>query len=259
MTKSSEKRFKLSPWFWLGRFFRGVDSYCLPFCLSGSLNFDWLTWNTESWLVSWLIALKNVSNCLPNSDWQKKFQTLSTLGTSCDKFWGHQTSFFQLVEVIVLFNSNNNKRNTNSITMCRSSSTPVDYSLHLVTLVNYATSVVFHSHILVCPSQVYLRSWTYSFPIQIWNFLHDCLLCKLVLLRHIIIGHANITFCERLNSNPFIRTFVHFTIFVLNWHDFISYSIVLPMSISDRVFHSLNIFLCVLFTLLLKSNIKVLA
>ena len=43
-------------------------------------------------------------------------------------------------------------------------------------------------------------------------------------------------FCERLNFNPFWSYFVHCAIVVLTWYDFISYSIVLPMSISARVF-----------------------
>ena len=39
-----------------------------------------------------------------------------------------------------------------------------------------------------------------------------------------------------------MRTFVHFTIVVLTWYYFTSYSIVLPISISSRVFQALSIY-----------------
>ena len=71
---------------------------------------------------------------------------------------------------------------------------------------------------------------------------------KFVLLRHILIGHTNISFCVRLNFNPFIPTFVHFTIVVLTWYDFTTYSIVLPMYISAWVFHTLKFyFRCIIY------------
>ena len=52
-----------------GCLFREIGRYCLPVCLYGSLNYDWLTQNTEFWLASQLRALKNVPNCLLNYDW----------------------------------------------------------------------------------------------------------------------------------------------------------------------------------------------
>ena len=53
------------------------------------------------------------------------------------------------------------------------------------------------------------------------NRLCDWLIFKFDLLHHILVGHTNISFYERLNFNPFMRTFVHFTIAVLTWYDFI--------------------------------------
>ena len=61
-------------------------------------------------------------------------------------------------------------------------------------------------------------------------------------MRHILVGHTNISFCERLNFNTFMRTFLNFTIVILTWYDFTSYSIVLPMSISAQVFYVLSIY-----------------
>ena len=55
------------------------------------------------------------------------------------------------------------------------------------------------------------------------------------------------SFCERLNFNPFSRTFVHFNIVILTWYDFTSYSIVLPMSISALALRLWSIFLGILF------------
>ena len=59
---------------------------------------------------------------------------------------------------------------------------------------------------------------------------------KFVLFNHILVGYTNISFCERFNFNPFIHTFVYFTIIVLTWYYFTSHSIVLTKSISDWVF-----------------------
>ena len=56
----------------------------------------------------------------------------------------------------------------------------------------------------------------------------------------------------------FCCTSIKFTILVLNWNEFTSYSIVLPMSNYARVFRSWSIFLDVLFMSLLKSHIRVL-
>ena len=67
-------------------------------------------------------------------------------------------------------------------------------------------------------------------------------------LRHIPVGDANRFFCEWLNLNPFSRIFVRFIIVTLTWHAFTSYSIVLPMYISDRVIHALSIyFRCIIY------------
>ena len=63
------------------------------------------------------------------------------------------------------------------------------------------------------------------------NHLCDRFVFKFILLRHMYVGYTNISFCQWLNSNPFSRTFVHFTIVVLTWYDFTLSSIVLPMSI----------------------------
>ena len=66
---------------------------------------------------------------------------------------------------------------------------------------------------------------------------------KFVSLRHILVGHTKIFFCERLNFNNFLLNPVHFTIFVLTWYYFTTYSIVLPMQISYRLFHTFGIYL----------------
>ena len=72
--------------------------------------------------------------------------------------------------------------------------------------------------------------------LQILNRLHDSFLFNFVLLSRILVGYTNIYLCELLNFNPFSRNFLNFTIFVLTWYHFTSYSIVLPTSISDWVF-----------------------
>ena len=74
-----------------------------------------------------------------------------------------------------------------------------------------------------------------------FNRLRDCLFFQFFLLRRILVDYTNLSLCGWLNFNPFSRTFVHFIIVALTWHDFTSYSILLPMSISARVFHTLNI------------------
>ena len=86
------------------------------------------------------------------------------------------------------------------------------------------------------------------FPYSNLNRLCDCFFFIFVFLCHIVVRYTNIFFCERFNFNPFTRKFLHFTITVLNWYDFISYSIVLPMSISDQGFHTLRIyFMCIIY------------
>ena len=113
---------------------------------------------------------------------------------------------------------------------------------------NYTTMVVYCLWLLVWASQACFRSRTYNFPIQIWNILRDFFLFKFVLLCHILVVYTNLSFCEQFNINPFYCTFVHFTIVILTWHDFTSYSMVLPNSISDRLFHSLSIcFRCIIY------------
>ena len=86
----------------------------------------------------------------------------------------------------------------------------------------------------VCVSQ---GSW------EVWVFhptgQTDYVLASLISLTYfcqIYVGFTNILFCEKLSFNPFIRTFVHFTIVLLTWYYFTSYSILLPMSISALVF-----------------------
>ena len=111
---------------------------------------------------------------------------------------------------------------------------------------NYTTSVVYHSRILVRASQAYLRSGTYILPILILNLLRDRFLFKFVLFHHILIGYIKISLCEQLKFH-FFCTFVHFNIVIFTWHDFISYSTVLPMSISARLFHTLSIFRCIIY------------
>ena len=56
------------------------------------------------------------------------------------------------------------------------------------------------------------------------NYVHSNLkyqlrawfLFKFNLVRHTYVGHTNMFFCERLNSNPFSRTSIHFTIVVFD-------------------------------------------
>ena len=55
------------------------------------------------------------------------------------------------------------------------------------------------------------------------NWLLVRLIFKFSLLHHILVGHTNIFFCELLKSNPFMRTFIKFTIVVLIWYDFTIY------------------------------------
>ena len=99
-----------------------------------------------------------------------------------------------------------------------------------VTLRIYQTNYVLcHSRILVRASLAYLRSGTYIYLNTNFNLLRDGFLFKFVLLLHILVSHTNIFFCERLNFNIFMGTFVHFDIVVLTRYDFTSYSIVFPM------------------------------
>ena len=87
-----------------------------------------------------------------------------------------------------------------------------------------------------------MRSGDFILPLQILNRLRDCFIFKFVLLRHIIVGNTNVFFRERLDFNPFIFTFVHFTVVVFIWYYFTSYSIILPMYISARVFDTLKVY-----------------
>ena len=80
-----------------------------------------------------------------------------------------------------------------------------------------------------------------------------------VSLHHILIGYTSTSFYECLNNNHFSCTFMHFTILLLDWDYFTSYSIALPMSIFVLVFHTLIFVLGVLFTSLLKFHIEVFA
>ena len=81
-----------------------------------------------------------------------------------------------------------------------------------------------------------------------WNCLRDRFLFQFVSLRHILVGHASGHLCDRLTINTFSRTLVRFTLVILTWYEFASYSIVLPMSISTRVFHTLSIyFRCIIY------------
>ena len=113
---------------------------------------------------------------------------------------------------------------------------------------NYNTSVVCHLGVLVRASQAYFRFGFYILPVKNSNCLCDLFIFKFALLRHIIVGYTNIDLYERLNFDPFIHTFVHFTIVVLNWCYFTSYSIVLLMSVSYRLFQPCSIcFRCIMY------------
>ena len=103
---------------------------------------------------------------------------------------------------------------------------PSRWLLHIYKF-NYTNSLVCRSRILVCASQFYLRSGTYIFPIKIWNCLYDRFLFKFVLLCHIFVVYTNISFCERLSSNPFSCIFVtfHYSCFYLVWFHIILCSI----------------------------------
>ena len=94
---------------------------------------------------------------------------------------------------------------------------------------------------IVHGSSLYLRFETYILPLQI-ETAYVIYLFKFGLLRHIPVGENNISFWERLNINCFMIVFVHFTIAIFSWYNFTLYSIVLPMSISARVFHTLIIY-----------------
>ena len=74
------------------------------------------------------------------------------------------------------------------------------FTRHKFTL-NSGTYILCHNHYIL------------TVPILTW--LIYCCLFKFTLvffMRHILVGRTNISFCERLNFNPFMRTFVHFTI-----------------------------------------------
>ena len=101
-------------------------------------------------------------------------------------------------------------------------------------------------------------SGNYIFPI-ILDHVCDLFLIKSIFLLHIYVGYTNISFSEWLSFNIFCHTFVHFTTVFLTWYDFMSYSIVLSMSISAWVFQHGSIVLGALFTSLLKSHVKFLA
>ena len=50
-----------------------------------------------------------------------------------------------------------------------------------------------------------------------------------VSLFHLLVGHGNGYFCERLTVNPFSCTLVHFTIVIMTWYAYLLYYVVLPM------------------------------
>ena len=62
-----------------------------------------------------------------------------------------------------------------------------------------------------------------------FNCLRDCSIFQLVSLRQILVDHTNGYFCERLNINILVVKLYVFTIVILTWYAFVSYSIVLPM------------------------------
>ena len=105
------------------------------------------------------------------------------------------------------------------------------YYLHIIPL----TAFSLHVYIV-------LEVWDLHIVYSNRKRLRDCFIFKFVLLRHILIVHTNNFFCERLNFNPLIRIFLHFTIVVLTWYDLTSYYIVLPMSIYARILHALIIY-----------------
>ena len=61
------------------------------------------------------------------------------------------------------------------------------------------------------------------------NRLCAYFLFKFKLLSHIYVCYTNMSFWEQLSGNPSSCNFVLFTIVVLTWYEFTSYSIVLPM------------------------------
>ena len=93
---------------------------------------------------------------------------------------------------------------------------------------NDSTLVVRRLQGLVRQLQNYLSPVTYIFPILILNCLRDRLLFKFILLHQNYVGYTNMFFCEKLGFNTFSHTFVNFTIVILTWYNFTSYSIVLP-------------------------------
>ena len=94
----------------------------------------------------------------------------------------------------------------------------------------------------------FIKFLGFIFCLITFDHLRNHFLFKFILFCHVYIGYTNISFYEQLIFNTFCCTFLYFTIVVLNWYDFTSYSIVLPLSIYDRYFDLVVFFLGVLFT-----------
>ena len=77
-------------------------------------------------------------------------------------------------------------------------------------------------------------------------------------MHQILVGHTNISFCERLNFNPFMCAFVNFTIVVfdLAWFHVMLYSITYVNLFSD--FYALSTYFRCIIMSILKSPKQVL-
>ena len=69
-----------------------------------------------------------------------------------------------------------------------------------------------------------------------FDYLRDRVLFEVILLCNICIVYINVSFSELKRFKPYCCMFVHFTIAVLTWYEFTSFSIILLMSISVWVF-----------------------
>ena len=95
------------------------------------------------------------------------------------------------------------------------------------------TRLIKYLGLIFCPNKFY--------------HLRDRFLFKFILLRHICVGYKKIPFCEQLSFNPFVRTFVQFTIFVLTWYNFTPYYMILTILIPAWVFQPWSIlFRCII-------------
>ena len=82
-----------------------------------------------------------------------------------------------------------------------------------------------------------IRCLGFTFSHSNLNHLYHFLFFKIILFdSHTWYPYQHPLLWEVKIFNSFSRTYVLFTIVVLNWYNFTSYSIVLPISISDRVF-----------------------